>query len=86
MLSVVTGIPVSSVVAMTGEVTMRGRVLPIGGLKEKMLAAKQVGISRLLVPSDNRDDVSDISDEIKEGMDIRFVANMDQVISEAFVR
>lgn len=86
VLSAVTGIPVSSDVAMTGEVTMRGRVLPIGGLKEKMLAAKQVGISRLLVPSDNRDDVSDISDEIKEGMDIRFVANMDQVISEAFVR
>ena len=86
VLSAVTGIPVSSEVAMTGEVTMRGRVLPIGGLKEKMLAAKQVGISRLLVPSDNRDDVSDISDEIKEGMDIRFVANMDQVISEAFVR
>ena len=86
VLSAVTGIPVSSEVAMTGEVTMRGRVLPIGGLKEKMLAAKQVGISRLLVPSENRDDVSDISEEIKEGMDIRFVANMDQVLSEAFVR
>ncbi|MBO4398824.1 MAG: endopeptidase La [Lachnospiraceae bacterium] len=86
VLSAVTGIPVSSEVAMTGEVTMRGRVLPIGGLKEKMLAAKQVGINRLLVPSDNRDDVSDISEEIKEGMDIRFVANMDQVLSEAFIR
>ena len=71
---------------MTGEVTMRGRVLPIGGLKEKMLAAKKVGINKLLVPMDNKEDVADIAEEIREGMDIHYVTNMDQVLSEAFVR
>ncbi|MBO4696681.1 MAG: endopeptidase La [Lachnospiraceae bacterium] len=86
VLSAVTGIPVDSEIAMTGEVTMRGRVLPIGGLKEKMLAAKKVGISKLLVPMDNKEDVADISEEIREGMDIHYVTNMDQVLSEAFVR
>ena len=86
VLSAVTGIPVDSEVAMTGEVTMRGRVLPIGGLKEKMLAAKKIGISKLLIPLDNKDDVEDISEEIREGMDIHFVNHMDQVLSEAFVR
>ena len=86
VLSAVTGIPVDSELAMTGEVTMRGRVLPIGGLKEKMLAAKKIGINKLLVPMDNKDDVADISEEIREGMDIRYVNHMDQVLSEAFVR
>ena len=86
VLSAVTGIPVDSELAMTGEVTMRGRVLPIGGLKEKMLAAKKIGISKLLIPLDNKDDVADISEEIREGMDIHFVNHMDQVLSEAFVR
>ncbi|MBO4324679.1 MAG: endopeptidase La [Lachnospiraceae bacterium] len=86
VLSAVTGIPVDSEIAMTGEVTMRGRVLPIGGLKEKMLAAKKVGINKLLVPMDNKEDVADISEEIREGMDIRYVNHMDQVLSEAFVR
>ena len=86
VLSAVTGIPVDSELAMTGEVTMRGRVLPIGGLKEKMLAAKNIGINKLLVPVDNREDVSEISDEIKEGMEIHYVSAMEQVLSEAFVR
>lgn len=86
VLSAVTGIPVDSELAMTGEVTMRGRVLPIGGLKEKMLAAKKVGINKLLVPMDNKEDVADIAEEIREGMDIHYVTNMDQVLSEAFVR
>lgn len=86
VLSAVTGIPVDSEIAMTGEVTMRGRVLPIGGLKEKMLAAKNIGISKLLVPADNREDVSEISDEIKEGMEIHYVSAMEQVLNEAFVR
>ena len=81
-----TGIPVDSELAMTGEITMRGRVLPIGGLKEKMLAAKKVGINKILVPDDNREDVSEISEEIREGMDIRFVTDMGQVLNEAFVR
>ncbi|MBQ1852999.1 MAG: endopeptidase La, partial [Lachnospiraceae bacterium] len=86
VLSAVTGIPVDSELAMTGEITMRGRVLPIGGLKEKMLAAKKVGINKILVPDDNREDVSEISEEIREGMDIRFVTDMGQVLNEAFVR
>lgn len=86
VLSAVTGIPVDSELAMTGEVTMRGRVLAIGGLKEKMLAAKNIGINKLLVPAENSDDVNDIPEEIKEGMDIHFVTTMNEVLAEAFVR
>lgn len=86
VLSAITGIPVDSELAMTGEVTMRGRVLKIGGLKEKMLAAKNVGIYKLLVPMDNRDDVSEISEEIKSGMEVHFVTAMEQVVAEAFLR
>lgn len=86
VLSAVTGIPVDSELAMTGEVTMRGRVLAIGGLKEKMLAAKNIGINKLLVPAENSDDVNDIPEEIKERMDIHFVTTMNEVLAEAFVR
>lgn len=86
VLSAVTGIPVDSELAMTGEVTMRGRVLPIGGLKEKMLAARNIGINKILVPVDNREDVSEISDEIKQGMEIHYVSAMEQVLEQAFIR
>lgn len=86
ILSAVTNTPVSAKVAMTGEVTLRGRVLPIGGLKEKMLAAKQAGVKKILVPADNEADVHEISEEIKSGMKIVFVQHMDQVIEEAFVK
>ncbi len=76
-------IPVRKDVAMTGEITLRGRVLPIGGLKEKLLAAKRAGILTVLVPSENRKDFGDIPDLITEGLRIVLVEHMDQVLREA---
>lgn len=72
-------------VAMTGEITLRGRVLPIGGLKEKILAAKNAGIRLVLVPSKNRKDIEELSAEIVEGIEVRFVSTMEEVIEHAFV-
>ena len=86
LLSTVTGIPVRADVAMTGEITLRGRVLPIGGLKEKMLAAKTAGIKTILVPKENEKDVEEISKEIKSGMEIIFVETMEEVVKQAFVK
>lgn len=85
VLSAITGVPVKAKVAMTGEVTLRGRVLAIGGLKEKLLAAKTAGIKTVLVPKENEKDVFEIADEIKSGMEICFVETMDEVIKHAFV-
>lgn len=84
MLSAITGIPVYASVAMTGEITLRGRVLPIGGLKEKILAAKNAGIKTVLVPARNRRDVEEISGEIKKGIRIIYVEQMKEVLEEAF--
>ena len=86
IISVMTGIPVRHDVAMTGEITLRGRVLPIGGLKEKLLAAARGGIKTVLIPEDNAKDLTEISDAIKGGMDIIPVARLDDVISKALVR
>lgn len=83
VLSALTGKKIYSDIAMTGEITLRGRVLPIGGLKEKLLAAKTAGIKRVLVPADNVKDVEEISKEITDGLKILFVSNMEQVIDEA---
>ena len=85
ILSAVTDTPVKPEVAMTGEITLRGRVLPIGGLKEKMLAAKLAGIKTILVPKKNEPDVEEIDDEIKQGMKICFVEKMEQVLENALV-
>ena len=85
MISAITGIAVRANLAMTGEITLRGRVLPIGGLKEKMLAAKNAGITKILVPDQNRPDVEEIDAEIKEGLTIVFVEKMEQVLKEALV-
>ena len=84
VLSAITQIPVKCKVAMTGEITLRGRVLPIGGLKEKLLAAKTAGITKVLVPKDNEKDVEEISREIKAGMEIVYVEHMEEVIENAF--
>jgi ATP-dependent Lon protease len=86
IVSVMTGIPVRNDVAMTGEITLRGRVLPIGGLKEKLLAALRGGIKTVLIPEENVRDLQEIPDIVKEGMEIVPVTRMDQVIERALVR
>lgn len=85
MLSAIIEREVRADVAMTGEVTLRGRVLPIGGLKEKILAAKTAKIKLVLIPKENKKDLEDISDEIKNGIDIRLVETMEEVIGLALV-
>ena len=86
LLSAITGKAVKASVAMTGEITLRGRVLPIGGLKEKILAAKNAGIKTVLVPKKNEKDIEEISAEIKRGIEIVFVETMEQVIAHALVK
>jgi ATP-dependent Lon protease len=86
IVSVMTGIPVHRDVAMTGEITLRGRVLPIGGLKEKLLAAHRGGIKTVLIPEENAKDLVEINDSIKSGLDIIPVSRMDEVLTRALVR
>ena len=86
MLSAITKRKVRKDVAMTGEITLRGRVLPIGGLKEKTLAAKNAGIKTICVPKKNEPDIEEISQEIKKGLEIVFVENMEQVLETALVK
>src|SRR6201993_2039130 len=86
IVSVMTGIPVRRDVAMTGEITLRGRVLPIGGLKEKLLAALRGGIKTVLIPEENAKDLVEISDTIKRGLDIVPVSRMHEVLARAMTR
>lgn len=86
IVSVLTGIPVRRDVAMTGEVTLRGRALPIGGLKEKLLAALRGGIKKVLIPEDNAKDLVDLPKSVKNGLEIVPVSRMDQVLQHALVR
>ncbi len=86
IVSVLTGIPVRKDVAMTGEITLRGRVLPIGGLKEKLLAALRAGITTVLIPEDNVKDLADIPDEVKAKLVIKPVAKADDVLNFALLR
>jgi ATP-dependent Lon protease len=86
IVSVMTGIAVKKDVAMTGEITLRGRVLPIGGLKEKLLAALRGGIKKVLIPEENAKDLSEIADTIKGGLEIVPVSRMDEVLAHALVR
>ena len=83
LISALTKIPVRSDVAMTGEITLRGEVLPIGGLKEKLLAAHRGGITTVLIPDDNTKDLAEIPDNIKEKLDIRPVKWIDEVLAVA---
>ncbi|MCI8888517.1 MAG: endopeptidase La [Hungatella sp.] len=85
IVSAVIGCPVDAKTAMTGEVTLRGRVLPIGGLKEKILAAKMARIKKVLVPEKNRPDMAELSKEITKGLEIVYVKDMSQVLKEALV-
>jgi len=86
IVSLMTGIPVRKDVAMTGEITLRGRVLPIGGLKEKLLAALRGGIKKVLIPQDNAKDLAEIPDNVKNGMEIVPVSTVDEVLRNALVR
>jgi ATP-dependent Lon protease len=85
MISTLTGIAVRRDVAMTGEVTLRGRVLPIGGLKEKLLAALRGGITTVLIPAENEKDLVDLPNTVKEGLEIVPVAHVDEVLARALV-
>lgn len=86
IVSILTGIPTNRDVAMTGEVTLRGRVLPIGGLKEKLLAALRGGIKKVLIPEENAKDLIDLPKSVKDGMEIIPVARMEQVLQHALTR
>ena len=86
IVSVLTGIPVRRDVAMTGEVTLRGNVLPIGGLKEKLLAALRGGITTVMIPVDNVKDLRDIPDNVKNGLALIPVSNVTDVLKNALVR
>jgi ATP-dependent Lon protease len=86
IVSVMTGIPIRKDIAMTGEITLRGRVLPIGGLKEKLLAAHRGGIKKVLIPEENAKDLADIAENIKSGLEIIPVTRMDEVLTHALTK
>jgi ATP-dependent Lon protease len=86
IVSVMTGNPVRRDLAMTGEITLRGRVLPIGGLKEKLLAALRGGMKTVLIPEENAKDLVEIPDSVKSGMEIIPVSRMDEVLARALTR
>ena len=85
IVSIMTGIPVRRDIAMTGEITLRGRVLPIGGLKEKLLAALRGGLKKVLIPEENAKDLAEIPDAVKNGLEIVPVARMEEVLMHALV-
>jgi ATP-dependent Lon protease len=84
--SVLTGVPVRKDLAMTGEITLRGRVLPIGGLKEKLLAALRSGVKTVLIPSDNEKDLAEVPENVKSGLEIIAVSTVDEVLARALIR
>ncbi len=86
IVSCLTGVPIRKEVAMTGEVTLRGRVLPIGGLKEKLLAALRGGLEKVLIPRDNEKDLADIPDNVKKGLEIVPVSVVDEVLAHALTK
>ena len=86
IVSALTATPVRHDVAMTGEITLRGKVLPIGGLKEKILAAHRFGLKTIIIPKDNEKDLSDIPDEVREDLQIFPVEYIDEVLAIALVK
>ena len=84
IISLMTGVPVKREVAMTGEITLRGRILPIGGLKEKLLAALRAGIKTVMIPDENAKDLKEIPDSLKNALEIIPVSHMDEVLKIAF--
>ena len=85
IISALTNIPIRNDLGMTGEITLRGRVLPIGGLKEKLLAARRAGIQTVLIPIDNQKDIEEISEHIYHNMNLIFVKSMDEVVEYALI-
>jgi ATP-dependent Lon protease len=86
LVSAFTGTPVRADVAMTGEITLRGKVLPVGGIKEKVLGAYRAGIREVILPDENDKDLEEIPDDVREEMDFHLVEHIDQVLSLALVR
>ena len=86
IVSVLTGIPIRKDLAMTGEVTLRGRVLPIGGLKEKLLAALRGGINEVLIPKENEKDLDEIPDNVKRSLKITSVTSVEEVLEYALTK
>jgi ATP-dependent Lon protease len=86
IVSVLTGNPVRKDIAMTGEITLRGRVLPIGGLKEKLLAALRGGLTTVLIPKENEKDLAEIPDNVKSGLTIVPVSTVDELLKHALVK
>ena len=86
IVSVLTGIPVRKDVAMTGEITLRGRVLPIGGLKEKLLAALRGGLKTVLIPKENEKDLTEIPDNVKKELKITLINTVDEVLKHALTK
>ena len=84
MLSAITGQPIPADIAMTGEITLRGRVLPVGGLKEKVLAAARAKISKVLIPKENQKELAEIPQRIRRGIEFHLVENIDQVLTHVF--
>jgi len=84
LVSLLTGVPVPSNLAMTGEITLRGKVLPVGGIKEKVIAAKSAGLARVILPDKNEKDLEDVTDSVKDSLTFHFVAEVDQVLDLAF--
>ena len=85
MVSALSGKKVRSNIAMTGEITLRGRVLPVGGIKEKILAAHRAGCTKVILPAENRKDLEDIPQNIRKALDFCLVENLDQVLAEALI-
>jgi ATP-dependent Lon protease len=84
LVSLITGIPAPADLAMTGEITLRGKVLPVGGIKEKVIAAKSAGISRVILPEKNEKDLEDVSDSVKSALTFQFVGEFEEVLDRAF--
>ena len=86
VISLLTEIPVSKKVAMSGEITLKGKVLPVGGIKEKLLAAHREGIKEVILPLDNKPDLQDLPKNVKDDMNIHFVEHMDEVLKIALTK
>ena len=84
LVSLLTGLPVAPDLAMTGEITLRGKVLPVGGIKEKVIAAKSAGIKRVILPEKNEKDLEDVSKNVQAALECEFVSEIEQVLKLAF--